>query len=168
MLVSRQPRYQWLKVWQYIVSWEPEGHYHYSKMFCWEPEGHYRHRHCTVIAPFWFSTEHLWILIAPFWLSTADTLQHTLLISGLRVMDELKSPVKLSSYPTNKLIISELLTTMGEQGRFLLLCLSLPLIFMRLLFLLPKIIKRGHQFLSSAPAISRRWIMVNTRSKHKM
>ena len=23
----------------YIISWEPEGHYHYSKMFCWEPEG---------------------------------------------------------------------------------------------------------------------------------
>ena len=24
-----------------IVSWEPEGRYHYSKMFHWEPEGHY-------------------------------------------------------------------------------------------------------------------------------
>ena len=27
-----------------IVSWEPEGRYHYSKMFCYEPEGRYR---CT-------------------------------------------------------------------------------------------------------------------------
>ena len=26
----------------YIVSWEPEGRYQYSKMFCWEPEGGYR------------------------------------------------------------------------------------------------------------------------------
>ena len=40
-----------------IVSWKPEGHYHYSKMFNWEPEGHYPHRLCTVIAPFWFSTK---------------------------------------------------------------------------------------------------------------
>ena len=24
----------------HIISWEPEGHYHYSKMFRWEPEGH--------------------------------------------------------------------------------------------------------------------------------
>ena len=38
----------------HIVSWEPEGHYHYSKMFCWEPKGRYRHRLCTVIVPFWF------------------------------------------------------------------------------------------------------------------
>ena len=40
------------------ASWDPEGRYHYSKMFHWEPEGHY---HCTksmAIAPFWFSTEH--------------------------------------------------------------------------------------------------------------
>ena len=68
---------------QHTVSWEPEGRYWYSKMFCWEPEGRYR---CTmfmaitpfrfsmehlwiVIAPFWFSMEHLWIVIAPFWLS---------------------------------------------------------------------------------------------------
>ena len=26
------------------VSWEPEGRYHYSKMFRWESEGRYRHR----------------------------------------------------------------------------------------------------------------------------
>ena len=44
-----------------FVSWEPEGHYCKSKMFCWEPEGRYRHRLCTaIIAPFWFSMEHLW------------------------------------------------------------------------------------------------------------
>ena len=56
----------------HFASSEPEGRYHYSKMFCWEPEGRYCHRLCTAIAPFWFSTEHLWILIAPFWLSTDD------------------------------------------------------------------------------------------------
>ena len=44
----------------YVVSWEPEGCYHYTKMFRWEPEGRYHHRLCTAIAPFWFSTEHLW------------------------------------------------------------------------------------------------------------
>ena len=54
-----------------LVSWEPEGHYQYSNMFCWEPEGGYCCTKSMVIAPFWFSTEHLWILIAPFWLSTA-------------------------------------------------------------------------------------------------
>ena len=52
-----------------IISWEPEGRYHYSKMFHWEP-GRYHHRLCTVIGSFWFSTEHLWLLIVPFWLST--------------------------------------------------------------------------------------------------
>ena len=56
----------------HVVSWEPEGRYHYSKMFSWEPEGRYHHRLCTVIAPFWFSAEHLWILIEPFWLSTDE------------------------------------------------------------------------------------------------
>ena len=35
--------------------WEPEGHYHYSKMFRWESEGRYHHRLCTAIVPFWFS-----------------------------------------------------------------------------------------------------------------
>ena len=34
-----------------IISWEPEGHYQYSKMFRWEPEGHY---HCinSIWGPF--------------------------------------------------------------------------------------------------------------------
>ena len=54
----------------YIVSWEPEGHYLYSKIFCWEPEGSYRYRRHTAIVPFWFSTEHFGIVIAPFWFST--------------------------------------------------------------------------------------------------
>ena len=49
------------------ISCEPEGPYHYSKMFLW---GRYRHKHCTLKVPFWFSTEHLWILIVPFWLWT--------------------------------------------------------------------------------------------------
>ena len=53
-----------------MFHWEAEGRYHYSKMFHWEPEGHYHHRLCTAIAPFWFSTGHISILIAPFWLST--------------------------------------------------------------------------------------------------
>ena len=35
-----------------IVSWEPEGHCHYSKMFCWEPEWHYCCTMSMVIAPF--------------------------------------------------------------------------------------------------------------------
>ena len=49
----------------HFVSWEPEGCYHYSKMFHWEPESRYHHRLCTAIAAFWFSTEHLWVLTAP-------------------------------------------------------------------------------------------------------
>ena len=56
----------------YTVSWEPEGHYQFSKMFCWEPEGHYRCTKSMAIAPFWFSMKHLWIVIVPFWLSTDD------------------------------------------------------------------------------------------------
>ena len=56
----------------HIVSWKPEGHYQYSKMFRWEPEGRYRWTMSMVIVPFWFSMEHLWIVIAPFWLSTDD------------------------------------------------------------------------------------------------
>ena len=28
-----------LNIMLYIVSWEAEGRYHYSKMFHWEPEG---------------------------------------------------------------------------------------------------------------------------------
>ena len=67
----------WREAWRnsipvYIVSWEPEGHYHYSKMFSWEPEGCCHHKLCTAIAPFRFSMEHLWMIIAPFWLSTDD------------------------------------------------------------------------------------------------
>ena len=58
----------------YVVSWEPEGHYQYSKTFCWEPEGHCCSTIPMVIVSFWFSTEHLWILIAPFWLSTDELL----------------------------------------------------------------------------------------------
>ena len=56
----------------HFVSWEPEGRYCRSKMFCWEPEGRYCHWLCTAITPFWFSTEHLWAAIMPFWLSTDD------------------------------------------------------------------------------------------------
>ena len=41
----------------HIVSWEPEGRYCSSKMFCWESEGRYHHRLCTAKAPFWFSTQ---------------------------------------------------------------------------------------------------------------
>ena len=41
----------------HIISWEPEGHYRCSKMFCWEPEG----RYCWV---FFFKS----MVIAPFWL----------------------------------------------------------------------------------------------------
>ena len=53
------------------LSWEPEGRYHYSKVFCWEPEGRYHHWLCTVIAPM----KRCWILREPFWLSTNDNLQ---------------------------------------------------------------------------------------------
>ena len=41
---------------QYFVSWEPEGRYQYSKMFCLEPEGRYRCTKSMAIAPFWFSS----------------------------------------------------------------------------------------------------------------
>ena len=57
-----------------VVSWEPEGHYQYSKMFRWEPEGHYCCTMSIVIAPFWFSMENLWVVIAPFWLSTDNVI----------------------------------------------------------------------------------------------
>ena len=46
-----------------VVSWEPEGRYHYSKMFRWEPEGPYRCTKSIAITPFWFSMEHRWIVI---------------------------------------------------------------------------------------------------------
>ena len=69
-LVINRVRNKWAQY--YIVSWEPERHYHYSRMFHWEPEGRYHHWLCTAIAPFWFSTEHRWIAITPFWLSTDD------------------------------------------------------------------------------------------------
>ena len=36
----------------HIVIWEPEGHYHYSAMFCWEPEGCYCSTQSMAIAPF--------------------------------------------------------------------------------------------------------------------
>ena len=46
-------------IYDYIVSWEPEGRYCSSEMFRWEPEGCYC---CTTkymaIVPFWFSKEH--------------------------------------------------------------------------------------------------------------
>ena len=38
-----------------IISWEPEGHYHYPMMFCWEQEGCYCCAKSMAIAPFWFS-----------------------------------------------------------------------------------------------------------------
>ena len=50
---------------EHVVSWEPEGHYHYSTMFCWEPEGRYRRTKYMGIAPFWFSTEHCWTALTP-------------------------------------------------------------------------------------------------------
>ena len=58
-----------------IVSWEPEGHYHYSAMFNWEPEGRYHLTMSVAIMPCWFSTERgYWLIMAlmPFWLSTDD------------------------------------------------------------------------------------------------
>ena len=58
--------------WAYFISWEPEGRYCNSKMFCWEPEGRYRCTKSMAIAPFWFSMEHLWSAIVPFWLSADD------------------------------------------------------------------------------------------------
>ena len=52
-------RLEWVKLMKtYIVSWEPEGRYHYWKMFRWEPEWRYHDRLCAAIAAFWFSTEH--------------------------------------------------------------------------------------------------------------
>ena len=33
----------------YVVSWEPEGHYQHSNLFCWELEGPYQHSHiCSI------------------------------------------------------------------------------------------------------------------------
>ena len=43
----------------HIVSWEPEGHYHYSMMFHWEPEGRYCCTKCMAIAPFWFTADDM-------------------------------------------------------------------------------------------------------------
>ena len=48
--------YAFTDLYLHFVSWEPEGHYQYSKMFCWELEGHYGCTKSMVIAPFWFST----------------------------------------------------------------------------------------------------------------
>ena len=41
-----------------IVDWEPEGHCHFSMMFCWEPEEHHCSTKSMAITPFWFSMEH--------------------------------------------------------------------------------------------------------------
>ena len=57
----------------YIVSWEPEGRYHYSTiLFRWEPEGRYCCTKSMVIVPFWFSTEHPSTVLTPFWFSAND------------------------------------------------------------------------------------------------
>ena len=49
---------EYLRKYKYIVSWEPEGHYCCSKMFCWEPEGCYIATDFVQrLAPFWFSTK---------------------------------------------------------------------------------------------------------------
>ena len=56
-----------------LVSWEPEGRYHNSMMFCWEPEGCYCCTKSMTRAPFWFSTEHRWTVLTPFWFSV-DTI----------------------------------------------------------------------------------------------
>ena len=52
----------WTLIVLHIVSWEPEGHYHYSKMFHWKPEGHYCCTKSMRITAFWLSTEHLLIM----------------------------------------------------------------------------------------------------------
>ena len=75
-----------------IVSWESEGHYQYSGMFCWEPEGCYCCTKSMVIVPFWFSKEHLWIVIAPFWLLTDNIIW--IWIAGTQWEDKIK-PCKI-------------------------------------------------------------------------
>ena len=54
----------------YIVSWEPEGRYHYSMMFYWEPEGHYP---CYKI----FSNSALLVLNGTSLMSVNDLLLHS-------------------------------------------------------------------------------------------
>ena len=41
LLILQSTSKYWTLIVLHIVSWEPEGHYHYSKMFHWKPEGHY-------------------------------------------------------------------------------------------------------------------------------
>ena len=88
----------------YIVSWHPEGRYHYSKMFCWEPEGPYRSIAIdflnTAIAPFWFSMEHLWTLIAPFWLST----DNMIVLRNNQTRRSLKN-LRLLGHPSSNLAV---------------------------------------------------------------
>ena len=60
-----------------FVSWELEGHYQYSTMFCWEPEGSYRCVTSMAKAPFWFSMEHRGIVIKPVWFSDDDAFNLT-------------------------------------------------------------------------------------------
>ena len=45
MSCPRLQKFHCTDVQVYIVSWEPEGHYHCSKMYCWEQKECYR---CTV------------------------------------------------------------------------------------------------------------------------
>ena len=47
-------------IYQCIISWMPEGCYHYSTMFRWEPEGCYCCMKSMSIALFRFSMEHRW------------------------------------------------------------------------------------------------------------
>ena len=46
-------------VFEYVVSWESEGHFYSSMMLHWEPEVHYRCTKSMAIVPFWFSLAKL-------------------------------------------------------------------------------------------------------------
>ena len=82
-------------------TWEPEGHYCSSKMFCWKAEGHYCCTKSMVIAPFWFSIEYLSYSIMPFWLSTDHIMVirmrwggHCILLFSLSIYSPFPPPPK--------------------------------------------------------------------------
>ena len=111
-------------------SWEPEGRYHYWKMFRWEPEGaiameivqrerpsgSQRNSYEYLIAPFWHSTDD--ILSASFfqiWLRSVCqslTLKH-----HAKFMQTFPEPYKQYIIPSNFLILKKQIRHTTHGGK---------------------------------------------------
>ena len=70
----------------YIVRWEPEGCYHYSKKFSWEPEGHCYHRLCNNNNKTEF-IEHIHVITHKYSLC-ADSTSALLVLNGTSLIND--------------------------------------------------------------------------------